>query len=486
VLTTWNRISLLVKALLGAALMAFGATNAQAQCSTAAWSSTTGAAQPLGVSTAPVGKKYEGHCGLTVDAAAAPGYVTTTEPSAEGILTARFYLLASDLAINSGDTIIFQARDGGTVQVELRLRKGNDGTTRLVARALTGGTLTGFLSTPLQETWQAVNVAWTAGAGNGSFALKLDGVVKVDVTNLDNGGMVVNEVDLGIINDPAATGKVVFDAFDSRRTLIEPPLLAINELFSLSTRADVGNSTASVIAGFIISGDTKKCVVLRSRGQSVNVPVTRLEDPTLTLKSGNTTLDENDNWQDHPTANLLQSLGVQPAEPLDAAFHICLDPGPYTVLLRGSPGTVRGVGIVEVIDVDKGTPFLGSISTRALVKTGIRRVVAGFIIEGNQSKTVLIRGRGPTVNVAATLLADPIIELRSGSSVLAQNDNWGQAANAAEISATGKAPADPNESAILITLQPGSYTVFLGPADGAQGVGIIEVIDESGGSIELN
>jgi hypothetical protein len=458
--------------------------SAAAQCSTAAWSSTTGSAQPL---ANPAGKKYEGQCGLTVDAAAAPGYVTTTAPSSEELMTARFYVYPGQLTITSGDTTIFRARDGSKSQVELRIRRGGGDQLLLAAYARSGSSLTALGTTPMQGlVWQAVSVNWTAGSGNGSVAVKLDGVQEISAGNLSNASERVNEVDLGVVNDPAASGTLTFDAFEARRTQDEPVLLATNELFNISTRTDVGTGAFAAVAGFIIQGDTPKCVVARSRGQSVNVPVTRLEDPTLELKSGSTVIDSNDNWQDHPTAAIVQSLGTQPADPLDAALYKCLDPGPYTLFLRGAAATTLGVGIVEVIDVDQGTPFLFNISTRAQVKTGVRRVVAGFIIEGDQAKQVLIRGRGPTVNINKPKLADPLIELKSGATIVETNDNWGEAANAAEISATGAAPADPNESAILRTLQPGAYTVFLQGASGETGVGIIEVIDQSGGSISLN
>lgn len=483
-----NHIRLQVPAaalLLGAALMSLLPGSVHAQCSTGAWSNTVGSAQALGAATVPTGKKYENQCGLTVDAAGAPGYVTTTAPSNEAVFSARFYLLPAGLTISSGEVVVFQARDGGTRQIELSLRR-TGSVLNLVPKVRSSGSLVEQAGIPLLGVWQGVTVLWTAGNGNGSLQVKVDGATKLSLGNLVNGAEVINETQLGIINDPAATGKLVIDAFEARRSPTGPALLAVNELANISTRADVGNGDFSVIAGFIITGDTKKCVVVRSRGQSVDVPVTRLEDPLLTVRSGNTILDENDNWQDHPTAALLVELGKQPADALDAALHICLDPGAYTAQLRGTVGTIRGVGIVEVIDVDQGTPYLYNISTRALVKNGVRRAVAGFIIDGQVARTVLIRGRGPTVNVVGrTLLADPLIELKSGANTVALNDDWGAAANAAEILATGQAPTDPVEAAILTTLQPGAYTVFLGPADGAEGIGIIEVIDQSGGSIQV-
>lgn len=457
------------------------------QCSTAAWSGVSGNVEAIGASTVPVGKKYEAQCALTVTTTSAPGYVTTNAPSNEPLFTARFYLLPLNLNISSGDVEVFKALNGGATQIRLSLRNVG-GVNQLVTRYRDGGSVVEHSElVPLQSIWQAISMSWSAGNGTGTFSLNLDGVEQFALSGLSNNGEVVTSVDLGILNDPAASGKVVFDAFEMRRTADVPPLLTVNELYNISTRADIGNGLNSAVAGFIINGDTDKCVVVRGRGPSVAVNQTLLADPILTLKSGSTTIGENDNWADHETAAIVQALGKAPTEPLDSAFYICLAPGPYTALLKGTVGTTRGIGIVEVIDVDQGTPFLANISTRALVKTGARRVVAGFIIEGSQSREVLIRGRGPTVNVNnATLLADPQVQLRVGATVLALNDNWGEAVNAAEISATGQAPQDPAEAAILITLQPGAYTVFLEPADGVPGLGIIEVLDQTGGSIATN
>lgn len=459
-----------------------------AQCSTAAWSSVTGSPQALGVSTNPVGKKYEGQCGLTVNAATAPGYVTTTNPSNETLFSARFYFLPASLDIANGDVVIFRARSGGRTQVTLKLREVG-GVLHLLANYRTGGgTFENSQTILLQPVWQAATVHWNAGAGTGGFSLLLDGKEQISVGGFNNGGEVVNEVDLGVINTPSAVGSVVFDAFEIRRTEEAPPLLAIEELFNIATRAEVQALNNIVIAGFIISGDTEKCVVVRGRGQSVNVPQgePRLEDPTLQLKLGQTTIEENDNWQTHPTAQIMTDLGRAPAAASDAAFFVCLPPGAYTALLDGAPGTTQGIGIIEVIDSDQGTPYLVNIATRARVGTSNKIVIAGFIIQGAQSKQVLIRGRGPSMNLDPNLVvANPRLKLFSGNTVLEENLNW-QDDNAAAIQATGRAPSNNLEAAILRTLPPGAYTVWLQGEGGGTGIGIIEVFDQSGGSIANN
>jgi hypothetical protein len=211
----------------------------------------------------------------------------------------------------------------------------------------------------------------------------------------------------------------------------------------------------------------------------------------LIVKSGQTTVDENDNWLDHPTASILTQLGRQPAHENDAALHTCLGPGPYTALLRPAAGSSLGVGIVEVIDVDLGTSYLKNISTRAYVGVPAPTFpIAGFIIRGNQPRQVLIRGRGPSLEgapgITSPILADPMLILKSGSSTVVENDNWKDAANWLDIDATGSAPGFDAESTILVTLQPGPYTVWLRSANGQAGLGIVEVLDVLGGSIEMN
>jgi hypothetical protein len=142
----------------------------------------------------------------------------------------------------------------------------------------------------------------------------------------------------------------------------------------------------------------------------------------------------------------------------------------------------------EVFDVDQSASKLVNISARAKVGAGARRVVGGFAIQGDVPRTVLIRGRGPSMNINVPTIEDPFVTLTQGGNVIEFNDNWGDAANAADISATGLAPSDPSESAILMTLNPGAYTLQLETVTGDPALGIMEVIDLTDGeakSLEL-
>jgi glucose/arabinose dehydrogenase len=144
------------------------------------------------------------------------------------------------------------------------------------------------------------------------------------------------------------------------------------------------------------------------------------------------------------------------------------------------------------------TPLV-NLSTRSVVQTGDNVVIGGFVIDGDAPKTVLLRGRGPSMSGAPFfvpgVLANPSLRLFSGQNVIAQNDNWQDSPSCtsffcggpAQITATGLDPCQPNpgqlsapqncalESAILITLNSGAYTVHLTGVNGGTGVGLVEI-----------
>jgi hypothetical protein len=106
-------------------------------------------------------------------------------------------------------------------------------------------------------------------------------------------------------------------------------------------------------------------------------------------------------------------------------------------------------------------------------------MIGGFIVTGNTPKKVVIRGLGPSLASfgITDFLADPVLELRSDSgALLQQNDNW-KDDQRTEIEATGLQPSDDRESVIVTTLVPGNYTAQLIGKGGTTGVGTVEVYD---------
>jgi hypothetical protein len=263
-----------------------------------------------------------------------------------------------------------------------------------------------------------------------------------------------------------------------------------NELRNIATRAEVRTGNEILIGGFVIRGDTKKCVVVQGLGGSVGVPdgVTRLGDPVLELKSGLTTIASNDNWQvqDNPSdVQAIENAGWAPKDIMEAAIYKCLDPGAYTALVTGFNNTT-GVGMVAVYDADDGASYLRNIATRSWVGTSHAISIAGFVIKGDTPKQILIRGLGPSMESKfppnSPLLWDPLLRLYRGPDLIVSNDDWGDAANAAEIGAL-PAPLPPThnkEPAILITLEPGLYTAHLRGVGTTTGIGNVAVYDLTG------
>jgi hypothetical protein len=70
---------------------------------------------------------------------------------------------------------------------------------------------------------------------------------------------------------------------------------------------------------------------------------------------------------------------------------------------------------------------------------------------------------------------DPVLELHDGNgATMATNDNWKSASNAAEIQATGLAPSDDRESAILMPFSAGNYTTILRGVNNTTGIAVAE------------
>lgn len=142
--------------------------------------------------------------------------------------------------------------------------------------------------------------------------------------------------------------------------------------------------------------------------------------------------------------------------------------------------TFNGEQDVYYVRVAPPSLKTANLSTRARVLTGEQVLIAGFIITGTDPKRVIIRGIGPSINGVAGTLADPTLQLHQGDSTLATNDNWKTKSDGtsqqAEIEATTIPPSNDLESAIVMTLNPGTYTATLSGMTGI-GVGVVEVYD---------
>jgi len=223
-----------------------------------------------------------------------------------------------------------------------------------------------------------------------------------------------------------------------------------------------------------------------------------LTDPKLQLFSGNTVIAQNDSWGTAPNLAAIMAangtqLGPVTLAATDTVMLSALSSGPYTAQITGNNNTT-GIALIEVFDTDTADPgsatfaaqpSLINLSARTQVGTGDNILIAGFIINGNVPRRVMIRGIGPTLaNFGVSgLLANPKLQLFSGNTVIAENDEWASSSNLSTITAIngdklGSFTLDAHDAVLVVTLPPGPYTAQVSGVNGGTGVALIEVDDE--------
>jgi len=277
-----------------------------------------------------------------------------------------------------------------------------------------------------------------------------------------------------------------------------------DRLVNLSTLETVGSGQNMLVTGFVVGGSTSKPLLLRGIGPGLTQfgIVGTLASPTLQLfNSAGQLLATNSGWGGSTSlATLFTQVGAFSLSPTsaDAAISTTLAPGAYTIQLSGAGGGT-GKGLIEIYDATAEATNqyqeLLNISSRGQVTGTSAPLTGGFIIVGNDSKQLLIRGVGPTLGQfgIGSALADPLLMvLDSNGNVLAENDNWGIplplsasqiVATASDITAAeatvGAFPlaAGSKDSALIITLPPGAYTVQVSGNAGGSGIALAEIYE---------
>jgi hypothetical protein len=265
-------------------------------------------------------------------------------------------------------------------------------------------------------------------------------------------------------------------------------------LGNISTRLQVGTGASVMIAGIIVQGNVPKTVLIRAAGPSLipfGIP-NALVNPRLELHDATSTIGTNDNWQTTIIGGIItsnqvaqiQASGLAPADPAESCIIASLPPGSYTAIVEGVSGGT-GVSIVEAYDIESATPsLLANISTRGFVQTDDNAMIGGFVVV-DQPTRVLILAKGPSLAPFGVpdVLANPQLELHDATSTIAQNNDWQvtqiggiiTGSQVAEIQATGLAPTNAAESAIIAILPPGPYTAIVRGLNNGIGNGLVEV-----------
>lgn len=260
-----------------------------------------------------------------------------------------------------------------------------------------------------------------------------------------------------------------------------------SRLVNLSARSNIRDAD-TLIVGFVVGGNGGKQVLLRAIGPGLapfGVGGT-LPDPQITLFEGDgRPASHNDNWGGGPALrSAFSSVGAfaLPEDSKDAAIALALSPGSYTAHTIGAAAGA-GIALAEAYDTDASgsTSRLINFSARNRVGTDAGILIAGFVVQGNRPKPLLIRAVGPTLAEFGVhgALSDPRLELH-GASLLQSNDDWGGTASLANAFAAAGAfalAADSRDAALVATLPPGSYTALVSGIRETTGVALVEIYE---------
>lgn len=272
----------------------------------------------------------------------------------------------------------------------------------------------------------------------------------------------------------------------------------VPRLVNVSARVHLRGSGDTAIAGFVVTGASPTKILIRAVGPGlaafgVSDPVS---NPRVTLyDGGGKIVAANAGWADDPAiaaADATVGAFALTAGQNDAALVVTLTPGSYTAHLNGSGA---GTALLEVYDLGAND----AVPTKQLINVSIlghadpgQPLIVGFVVAGDQTKRVLVRAVGPTLGQfgVGDAAADPMLQVYSGSAIVAENDNWAtpapliptqSVASAADISAAAAAvgafplPAASKDAGVLLTFAPGAYTAVAG--GGTSGTVLIEAYE---------
>jgi len=283
------------------------------------------------------------------------------------------------------------------------------------------------------------------------------------------------------IQDTAPSANTIWPQSQTSFVAQNMPISTVGRLANISARLQTGVGEDVLIGGFVLRGTPDKRVMIRAIGPSLSSSGISnvMADPILELHdSTGAVIATGDNWGDNANQQEIIDTGIAPLSPNESVILARLpsnDSGvSYTAILQGA-GNTTGVALLEVYDLDRGLgPGVLNISTRGRVDVGDNVMIGGVIVAGQAPQKVVVRAIGPSLPTAEKL-ADPTLELHDGNGgLIFSNDNW-RTTQEAEIIATGLAPSNDLESAIVATIPPANYTAIVRGVNNTTGVALVEV-----------
>lgn len=158
--------------------------------------------------------------------------------------------------------------------------------------------------------------------------------------------------------------------------------------------------------------------------------------------------------------------------------------GNYTVVATNSAGSTLSNAATLTVNTSTPPPpsgpsaWLTNVSVRTTMTPGQLPLIVGLTVSGG-SKNILVRAAGPALQTIipslTTFMADPSIQVYSGSTVVASNDNWDASLKPVAISVGAFPFVSGSNDAALEQSMNGGYTIQE-PANGG-GIVLVEAYD---------
>jgi hypothetical protein len=350
-------------------------------------------------------------------------------------------------------------------------------------------------------------ITYTSEAINsGSYSISVDGTVNNSPAVVTSASYFPPEPQLLTTKNPGFTDGVLIVSGTAAptptptpsQTPTPPGPTAIasgsTRLINISTRAQVGTGANILIPGFVVGGTGTETLLIRADGPALTAfgVAGVLAQPSLTVfdSSGNM-VASNTGWGTNTNpaqiASAAASVGAfaLTSGSADCALIASLPAGAYTVQVSGV-GNSTGVALAEVYEVSATGTRLVNISTRAEVGTGANIIIPGFVIAGTGSDPLLARGDGPALTAfgVSGVLTQPSLSLfDSSGNVIASNTGWGTSSNPAQIASAAVSvgafalPSGSADSAQIVNLSAGAYTMQVSGVGNSTGVALAEVYE---------
>jgi hypothetical protein len=269
----------------------------------------------------------------------------------------------------------------------------------------------------------------------------------------------------------------------------------------------------SLSMGFVVGptgASGSEPLLIRAVGPSIgpgsvfNVPGI-LPDPTLKVvqQSSGSIMATDAGWGT-PSSNATAVLAADAATgafpltntgSLDSALVTSLPQvgGGYAAIVSGKSGD-SGYALTEVYDDTPSASYVPGTSPRLVNLSCLTQLAAGatldsgFVVGGTGAMTLLIRATGPAIGPGTTfnvagVVPDPelVIQSGNGSTTYATNAGWGGNSQVtAADTATGAfalTNTASNDSAVVVTLPPGTYSAQVSSVSGAAGAVLLEIYE---------